>query len=508
MKYLKIIALPLLIFSLASCSTSETSSSVTSTTNSSNSESSESSENSIEESSSSSSEREIVVSSRNPMNEPDIHQQYYLNHIGDIYSTWKTYQGHGVTIAVIDRGFKYDHQDFNDENGNSKVSELSASFTTSGTTTTKTVGRNKVSGGVGTNAHGTFCAGVAAGGINGKGIIGIAPLAELMLLKTDGHPYSICEAFKYAADNGAKVITISIGSYADDYEGDLEEYASTGIHLDTVFNDAVQYCLDREVAVISAAGNGGQSAHHSPTDKTYPGATPGVIGAAGLAKNSSSYVWEGSSYNSTTTLKSVDQDLFCDVFSPSDGMYGITDHYRDAEYYSYDGNWDGTSFASPTVAGIAALYFEKNPDATVDEFKHDLYSNSHIFNPENSGISTKNIGHGRVDVGALLGTTTNEEITIKIKNTGMIKAYMWNSLTGAQKSAWPGNELSKQSGYYNVTVDTSKYDSIIFNNYTTATDEYGIKTVDLYASSFSYDNIYDLDFISEDRPFIGKYIAN
>ena len=46
------------------------------------------------------------VKTFNPLDEPYIGRQYYLNHIGDIYSAWKSYTGKGVTIAVIDVGFK------------------------------------------------------------------------------------------------------------------------------------------------------------------------------------------------------------------------------------------------------------------------------------------------------------------------------------------------------------------------------------------------------------------
>ena len=464
-----IFALPLLVLSLSGCSSPED-------------EPYSNSENK---------EREIVVSSLNPMNEPLMSNQYYLNHIGDIYSTWRSYQGNGMTIAVIDTGFKYDHEDFTYEDGTSKVSELSASFKISGSKVKKEVGRNKVSSGSGDNAHGTFCAGVAAAGINKKGVIGIAPLAELLLLKTDGHPYSINEAFKYAADNGAKVVTISIGSYKN-FDGDLKKWKTNDIDLETVFEEGVDYCREKGTLVVSAAGNGGLDPDHARTEFTYPGGTKGVIGAGGLAKNKSDEVWDGSSYNSSNSK------VFCDVFAPADGMYGCTDHYDSSVYYSYAGGWDGTSFASPIVAGIATLYFEKNPEATLKDFEDDLRDSSRKF--KSTGLSENNIGYGRIDVGQLLDTKATEEVTIKIKNTGNLNAYIWNSITGSKKSNWPGIALSQSGGYFTVTVDTTKYDSIIFNDGTT-------QAVDLYASSFLFGNAYNLDVEGGD-PFVGQYIAN
>ena len=492
MRNLKLLSIPILLMFLCSCSTGGGSSSTPSSDTSSE-ESSESSSST----SSSSSEKQWVkyVSSRNPMNEPKVGQQYYLNHIGDIYNTWKDLQGHGVTIAVIDTGFKYDHEDFVYEDGTSKVSELSASFTTSGTTTTKVVGRDKVSSGVNNNAHGTFCAGVAAAGINGKGVIGIAPLAELMLLKTDAHPLSICEAFKYAADNGARVITISIGDYTD-YSGDLKGWAGCGQNLATVFDNAVNYAREKGTVVISAAGNGGGSAR--ATEYTFPGGTTGVIGAGGLAANSSTERWAGSSYNSSA------QYMFCDVFAPSDGMFGCTDHYDDYHnYYSYAGGWDGTSFASPVVAGIAALYFEKNPNNTVEQFENDLYASCVSFGtPSQVGQN----GHGRVDVGKLMGTTLSGNVTAKVKNSGDLYAYYWKSGTTINNT-WPGTYIGTgDDKTYTITMDASKYDSVILN--TGGSDPY--QTVDLSISSFIYGNTYNADEVTNfsEKVVIGTYIAN
>ena len=145
-------------------------------------------------------------------------RQYYLNHIGDIYSVWKKYRGRGVTIAVIDKAFDAHHEDFYDSKRVSKISGKSASISYNGSSITTNVGINYVQDL--SDSHGTFCAGVAAASLNNKGVIGVAPDAELLLIKVDGKPKSIANAFRYAADNGAKVITISIGSYYN-YEGDL-----------------------------------------------------------------------------------------------------------------------------------------------------------------------------------------------------------------------------------------------------------------------------------------------
>ena len=491
MNKLKYIAIPLLLLSLSACSTAEEE--VISSPDSNGTLVSEWSE----EISDTTSLKEYVkcVSELNPINEPDIAKQYYLNHIGDIYNTWKDYQGNGQTIAVIDVGFKYNHPDFTYEDGTSKVSEKSAYFSTSGSKTTTKVGTNYLSNTISAhgynNDHGTFCAGVAAAGINGKGVIGVAPLAELLLLRTDGQAPSINEAFKYAADYGARVISISIGSYAS-YEGDLNYDNSPKANLKTVFNDAVEYCKEKGTVVISAAGNGGSST------STYPGDAKGVIGVGGLKANESSVIWPESSYNPSSSK------TFCEVFAPSDGMYGCCEYTSN----KYDGGlnddgsqkWVGTSFAAPIVAGIAALYFEKNPNNTVDQFVNDLTTNAVSFAPKAS------TGYGRVDVGKLLGTTLSGNITVKAKDSEQLYAYCWNSITGTKEKAWPGTKCTASGSNYTYNVDASKYDSIIFNN----GGDPAAQTVSLLASSFINVNVYDTSSptLFGENTYVGSYIKN
>ena len=394
------------------------------------------------------------------MKEPYIAKQYYLNHIGDIYNTWRHYRGKGITIAVIDVGFNPDHEDFTFADGTSKVSAKSASFITNSSGTSVEVGKDKVVN-MG-ESHGSFCAGVAAAGLNGKGVVGIAPEAELMLLKTDAKPKSIAKAFAYAADNGARVITISIGSYYD-YTGDL---VNDGSDLGTVFDAPVKYCYDKGVPVISAGGNGGLDGQ--PTEFTFPGCVDHVIGVGGLAANSSSEIWEGSSYNSSREWQSID------VFAPADMMFGCC-HYDGKKY---DGGWNGTSFASPIVAGMAALYFEANPSKGAADFEAALYASCHKLT--SSKIATvSQLGEGRVDVGALLGTKLTGNVTAKVAAPwANCNAFVWNSVTGVSKQNWPGSVIEKVGDSFQVTIDASQYDSLIFNNG-------NAQTLDLCVSAFA-----------------------
>ena len=339
-------------------------------------------------------------------------------------------------------------------------------------------------------SHGTFCAGIVGAATNKKGVIGVAPDTTLMLLKTDAKPKSICKAFKYAADNGARVVTISIGSYYN-YDGDLID---DGSNLATVFDESVNYCYDHNVVICSAAGNGGGS---QPNEYTFPAAVDKIIGVGGLAANSSGEIWSGSSYNSSK------QYQFVDVFAPSDRMFGMC-HYDDKIYDG--GDWKGTSFASPIVAGMAALYFEKYPSKTANDFTNDLYNSCHPITT--SSIAAKDqLGYGRVDVSSLLNEKSEGKVMVKALTTFTPSyAYIWNSNTLTEYKSWPGEVMKKdENNVYYIEVDSSKYDSIIF-----AEEGYGMQSVDLLINSFSYGNIYDIAAKSTINDFghylVGRYL--
>lgn len=427
-----------------------------------------------------------VIGKPSIYNEPYLSKQYYLNQVGDIYSAWNKYRGRGVTVAVIDSAFDAHHEDFTFNNGVSKVSDKSASFTYDGSKVTTNVGIEYADDKQG-DPHGTFCAGVVGAGTNSKGVVGIAPDSTLMLLKTDKKPKSICEAFKYAADNGAKVVTISIGSYYNyGPDGDL---VNDGSDLSTVFDESISYARSKGVVICSAGGNGGGSS--KATEYTYPGSCTNVIGCGGLAFNGDGVIWSGSSYNSSK------QYQFIDVFAQSDNMFGCTNHYEDSTYYTYDGGWEGTSFASPIIAGVAALYFEKNPDATPAQFESALFNNCLPVTGE--GLSAANFGYGRIHASKVLGEETTGSINIKVKANKQVYMYAWNFEQNAEIAEWPGVAMTLSSGVYSYSLNISKYQNVIFS----FDDK---QTINIEAYSFINNPTYDLTSPTyESSKMVGVY---
>ena len=206
-----------------------------------------------------------------------------------------------------------------------------------------------------------MCAGLLGAANNNKGTTGVAPNCDLQLIKVDNSPQAISEAFRYAADNGAKVISISLGNYHSPggmSYGDIVYPA--GFDLKTAFNEDINYAYSKGCTIVSAVGNDGKTA------LTYPAGCENVIGAGGLNAGSFDTLWssgyEGTNYNGSTK--------YVDVYAPSDGIF--TPGGQSDSGYMDSPSAKGTSFSAPIIAGAAALYFQKYPNATNVDFENAL----------------------------------------------------------------------------------------------------------------------------------------
>ena len=151
--------------------------------------------------------------------------------------------GEGIIVAVLDTGIDTDHPDL--------VGNIVACKTFVDRTTTCEDD----------NGHGTHVAGTIAA--NGS-IIGVAPKAKIMAIKVlnkrgRGYTDDIAAGIEYAADNGADIISMSLGGGYSSFIG-----------------DAVDYATSKGVLVIASAGNSG------PGEDTigYPAANSGVVAVA------------------------------------------------------------------------------------------------------------------------------------------------------------------------------------------------------------------------------------
>ncbi len=201
--------------------------------------------------------------------------------------------------------------------------------------------------------HGTHVAGIIAqvrG--NNLGGDGIANNAKIMVIRAvpngDEYDKDIALAIRYAVDNGAKVINGSFGK-------------SFSPHMDWVF-DAIKYAASKDVLIVHAAGNDG---HDIDLDqyKNYPNDSKD-----GKTEISDNMITVGA-LNYTIPEVAAPFSNYgtfnVDVFAPGMQIYATVPNNK----YKY---LQGTSMASPNVAGVAALIRSYYPKLTAPQVKKIL----------------------------------------------------------------------------------------------------------------------------------------
>ena len=405
------------------------------------------------ESTTTSSNQQIILKNNkydfHPLSEPSINEQLItFNPMGELSEVWKYYRGNNVLVAVIDSGFDYNHPEFFNIDGTSKISDKSAYIYTRNNSTNIQVGKNNVGISDG-DSHGTMCAGLLGASVNNIGITGIAPNVDLMLIKIDKHALSMAEAFRYAADNGARVISTSLGAYPNingESSGDI--HFPAGLDLSTVFNENINYAYQKGVSIVAATGNS------KTTRLSYPAGCDNVIGAGGLNAGSQNKIWdngyEGSNYNGNQT--------YVDVFAPSDGIYAPGfDVSKNKPTY-----WDdakGTSFAAPLIAGAIAMYYQKYPLHTNKDVEIALQKSCVNISSFNGN---KNTGLGRLDIGKLLNINEDKKQVIYNPTTYLDKNS--TRLTIIDEEGWDlrtlhlyGFTFEKGYGYAELDAFFSHY---------------------------------------------------
>ena len=181
-------------------------------------------------------------------NDPDYSKQWNLKMI-NMPKAWEKSRGKGVVVAVLDTGIAYeDYEDFK------QVPDLKGAKFAKGYDFV-----NNDSHPNDDHGHGTHVAGTIAQVTNNKeGVAGVAFEATLMPVKVldhfgSGTSVAIADAIRWAADNGANVINMSLG----------------GGGRSAVMEKAVEYARKKGVVVVCAAGNGGRGVVEYPA--AYPG---------------------------------------------------------------------------------------------------------------------------------------------------------------------------------------------------------------------------------------------
>jgi subtilisin family serine protease len=252
-------------------------------------------------------------------------------------------------IAYRDDIVKDNYSDFNDKfygNGNVHVSNKSA-------------------------LHGTHVAGIIAAARNKVGMDGVADNVKIMMLRAvpdgDEHDKDIALAIRYAADNGAKVINMSFG----------KGYSPEKKWVD----DAVRYAESKGVLLVHAAGN---DAKNIDTNFNFP--SPVYVTDS---KRASNWITVGASGPNNDRANSLTANFSnygkeeVDVFAPGVRIYATVPGGNTYQ------NLQGTSMASPVVAGIAALILQYYPTLSAKQVKYVIEKSA-----QKPGLKVKDPGTG------------------------------------------------------------------------------------------------------------------
>jgi subtilisin family serine protease len=199
--------------------------------------------------------------------------------------------------------------------------------------------------------HGTHVSGIiAAMRDNNLGIKGISNNTRIMILRAvpdgDERDKDIANAIRYAVDNGASIINMSFGKY---YSPDK-----------AVIDEAVKYAMSKDVLLIHAAGN---ESKNNDVELSFPNRelTDGTIApnwlqvGASASKKGKNIIGSFSNYGKTKV----------DLFAPGVDIYSTI---PDNKYISES----GTSMASPSTAGVAAIIRSYFPELKANEVREVL----------------------------------------------------------------------------------------------------------------------------------------
>ncbi len=241
-------------------------------------------------------------------------KQWHLQRVG-AEAAWHYSCGRGITVAVIDTGIAcFDKGPFSRgtdlagtrcEGGWNFVDDSSEAYDDHG--------------------HGTHVAGtIAQTTNNGMGTAGLAFCATLMPVKVlskqgFGTVANVAEGIRYAADEGAQVINLSLG----------------GPIKSGILEDAVKYALAKGVVIVAAAGNSGRSVG-------WPAAYPGVV-AVSASDSNDRIAWFSSRGPEVA------------IAAPGVGVTQQTVCNGGRDKCEVFGTFNGTSMASPHVAGAVAM---------------------------------------------------------------------------------------------------------------------------------------------------------
>lgn len=314
----------------------------------------------------------VGVPLEDPPNDPKWDKQWNMHMIG-VTSAWRSATGQNVIVAVIDTGVAYrDLDDF------VQVEDLRETKFVTGYDFV-----NDDALPLDDHGHGTHVAGtIAQSTNNGIGVAGVAPHATIMPLKVlsaygGGSTADIVDAIRFATDNGANVINMSLG----------------GAGFSKIMADAVKYARDKGVFVACAAGNSARGTVE------YPAAYPGAFAVSSVGPSRKLAFYSSWGKEIAVAAPGGDKNAGGDASGVLQNTV-IPGKLNDPQQYLA---FQGTSMSAPHVAGLAALVYSRGVTNVAEV--EDIIRNSAVFAAEQEEVDTK-YGHGIISASAALTQTT------------------------------------------------------------------------------------------------------
>ncbi len=291
--------------------------------------------------------------------------------------------GKGVILCIVDSGIDIDHPGFEGveiTGWNDFVNQYSEPYDDEG--------------------HGTAMAGII---ISNNGLMGNARGVSLLVAKAiseegTGTDQMIAESVDWCVDNGADIISLSLGG---------AQGFGSGIFTTDALEQSVEQALDQGVYIVAAAGNDGEN---DDGDVESPGSVEDVICVGGITRNGQ--IWKGSSAGDNDgrfwpnpILPRSNPDMKPEVVGPGQEVPILM-----AGGVSNENWWgwsSGTSAATAWVSGSLALLLENNPELQrensqdrdgIIEVKELIMDNSNMKDGQNEHDDHYGYGIFRVDM--------------------------------------------------------------------------------------------------------------
>lgn len=295
----------------------------------------------------------VLPAQRNAYPNDEMFASQYAHKISHSQAGWQITRGNRRTVlAVIDTGVDYKHPDL--------AAKMLPGFDAI------TGSSDPMDG----HGHGTHCAGIAAALTdNGIGVAGFAPDVSILPVRVlddrgSGTSADVANGTIWAADNGAHVISMSLGGRGNP----------------KVKEDSIKHALAKDVVVVAAMGNYGDNS------KIYPAAQEGVISVGATDSNDQRASF--SQYGNWISVSAPGVNILSTFPTNSNNM----------NRRNY-GSISGTSMATPAAAGVAALIRSQFPTMNREQVRAQLEQGTDDLGEPGYDIY---YGHGRINVAKAL----------------------------------------------------------------------------------------------------------